>query len=365
MSGGLKHNAAVSAASAPSLDMVSLSREEACRIFGLSAPALDALIAGGHVLCHISDGETRVPLDQLETFFREGLLRVYRTQAIEETVHSFEAPDPVRAPVAMPEESEDQAAVEAPVAPTLTAIPREEPPVIAAVPPPPPAPEVENDIDSEPIDLRIAPRYIPRRQINGIIDDVKFTIVQMSRTGLRIRHTEEIVHASDSKLTFALLNPARSFMMRGRVVWTSAATTDSGERKFYISGVKITEHVDRLVNAIEILTLAHDLQPDRRVSAKVFPDDELPMAGASDDEIAMVIRAVQHFAADPLDANRWYARGRFALADANVRRDAPRKPREREEVLGIWEYLERQIDMTKIGEILTWVRRNRAAGARV
>lgn len=334
--------------------MVSLSREDVCRTFGLSASALDALIAGGHLLCHVSNGEPRIPLVQLETFFREGLLSVYRTQAAQEsTVASFE---PIALP-APPEVIPVPVAVESEVAPPA--------PVIAAVPPPMPVPEVENDIESEPIDLRVAPRYIPRRQINGIIDDVRFAIVQLSRTGIRIRHTEEIVHTSDSKLTFALLNPARSFMMRGRVVWTSAATTDSGERKFYISGVKITEHVDRLVNAIEILTLAHDLQPDRRATTKVFPDDELPMAGASDDEIALVIKAVQHFAADPLDANRWYARGRFALADANVRRDAPRKPREREEVLGIWEYLERQIDMTKIGDILGWVRRTRAAGAQV
>lgn len=321
--------------------MVSLSRDEVCRTFGITAAALDALIAGGSLLCIVNDGEARVPVDQLENFFREGLLRVYRTQATaaEETVVASvepraEPPAPVEAPPAQPTAAEIRADI------------------------------AENEPNEEAPDLRIAPRYIPRRQIDGIIDDVKFTIVQMSRTGLRIRHTEEILPAAGSKLTFALLNPARSFMMRGRVVWTSAATTESGERKFFISGVKITDHVERLVKAIDILNASHDLQPDRRAFARIgSDDDELPAAGASDDEIALVMKAIQHFSADPLDANRWYARGRFALSEAQVRRDAPRKPRDREEVLGIWEFLDRQVDIAKVSDILSWVRRNRSATA--
>ncbi len=346
------------------MDMVSLSRDEVCRTFRLSGATLDALIAGGHLLCHVVDGESRIPVAQLEEFFREGLLRVYRTQAMEETtVAAFDA-----ASAAAPPMLEIAAPVLTPVPPAPAVVDERR-----AIPFTPLADFQSQAVESEelsgePIDLRVSPRYIPRRQINGILDDVKFTIVQLSKTGLRIRHTDEILPSADSKLTFALLNPARSFMMKGRVAWTSAATTESGERKFYISGVRITEHVERLVNAIEILNAAHDLQPDRRASAgrDAHPEDDgLPVAGATDDEIALVIKAVHHFMSDPLDANRWYARGRFALSDAQVRRDAPRKPREREEVLGIWEYLERQLDMTKVGEILMWVRRNRAAAARV
>jgi len=41
--------------------MVSLSRDELCRIFGFSPSTLDALIAGGHLLCLVKDGETPPP----------------------------------------------------------------------------------------------------------------------------------------------------------------------------------------------------------------------------------------------------------------------------------------------------------------
>ena len=321
--------------------MLSLSRDEVCRTFGLTPDAVDALIAGGHILCHVTNGEPQIPIDQLESFFLGGLLRVYRMQAAETAVTILPKAPEVIAPVETPAE------IAIPMPPSTEELRSH--------------PRVVDDEDEEQLDLRVAPRYIPRRQIDGIIDDVRFSIVQISRTGLRIRHTEEILSTPESKLTFALLNPARSFMMRGRVVWTSAATTESGERKFYLSGVKITEHVDRLVGAIEILQASHDLQPDRRANARPGVEEEhLPMAGASDDEIALVMKAVQHFAADPLDANRWYARGRFALAEPQVRRDAPRKAREREEVLGIWEFLDRKIDMAKIGDIVSWARKSRA-----
>lgn len=347
------------------MDMLSLSREEACATFGLSPAALDALIAGGHILCHVSgDGGARIPLDQLESFFREGLLRVYRTQATG-AAENVAAP-----PAAVAEQVPSIEPVPEPAMEIVAAAPPAPEPLPAEdieIPLPPTAAELrahhaeeEEDEEEEAQDLRVSPRFIPRRQINGIIDDVKFTIVQISRTGLRIRHTDEILPSGDSKLTFALLNPARSFVMRGRVVWTSAATTDSGERKFFISGVKITEHVDRLVSAIDILNASHDLQPDRRAIVRpVGEEDVLPVGGASDDEIAMVMKAVQHFAADPLEANRWYARGRFALSEPQVRRDAPRKPREREEVLGIWEFLDRRVEMGKISDIVGWVRKNR------
>jgi len=57
------------------------------------------------------------------------------------------------------------------------------------------------------------------------------------------------------------------------------ATTESGGRKCFTSGVKITDHVDRLVNAIEILNASHDLQPDRRAAARTngTDDDVLPV----------------------------------------------------------------------------------------
>src|SRR5437868_5679008 len=68
------------------MDMDSLSHDETCTTFGLTPQILDALIAGGQILCHVHNGESRIPLAQLESFFHGGLLRVYRAQATAETL---------------------------------------------------------------------------------------------------------------------------------------------------------------------------------------------------------------------------------------------------------------------------------------
>jgi len=175
----------------------------------------------------------------------------------------------------------------------------------------------------------------------------------MSSTGLRIRHREPLMPGDEAKVSFALMKPARSFVLRARVVWTSLAR--SGEEQVSISGLRIIEHADRLSRAVELLQAAHELQRERRITSR-RESDVSHLTGISDDEIALVTGAMRRFANDPVEASRWYSRARFALADEEVRRIAPPRPRDREEVLGIWEYLERQIDLVKVTGVVTWAR---------
>ena len=360
------------------MEIRSLSRDEVLRTFALPADALEALIRSGRLLCHVVDGEPRIPLAQLEAFFREGLMHVYRAEAVLQTVTVASPAAATRGEEPRRErEPEPELAAPSPSRHVATA-------PAAAPPPPDPQPQPEehaeaeadrdddrdrdsdadadaaDDRDDRP-DYRAQPRFVPRRQIDGIFGDSRFTIVQLSSTGLRIRHDDALVPGGEAKMSFALMTPtARSFVMRARVVWTSLARYGESDRTFYISGLRVTEHADRLMKAIEILAAAHDLQPDRRASPRMQPagdDDLAALSGVSDDEVALVMKAIQRFAADPAEATRWYGRGRFALADPQVRRDAPPKPRDREEVLAIWEFLDRQIAVPKINDVLAWTRR--------
>jgi hypothetical protein len=322
----------------------SFSRDELSVALDVSPEVIDALIQSGSVLCHVRDGEPRIPLDQLEAFFRDGLLRLYRLAASE-----VRTEEPVR---------ETRAEPQAPPPP-----PVEQPEPVAVAPPPviPIAAPVETSSPSKP-DSRLAPRYLPRRHIEGIFNDVKFTIVQLSTTGLRVKSKESMIPGAEAKLSFALMNPPQSFVMRAKVVWTSIATHHKGGETFSISGLRIVEHSERLSRAIEILRATHDLQPERRDLPRTVSSESAP-AGTSDDEIALVMGAVQKFGGDPLEASRWYARARFAVADENVRAAAPPRPRDREEVLGIWEYLERQVEIPKITAIVAWIRKTRVLTA--
>ena len=318
-------------------------------LLDLTPAAVEALLDSGRILCHVKGGEPRIPLAQLEAFFRESLMRVYQAEA-----------QPSAAPVEDTESclSASPGAVQDGQAglPVLHQDPEPEPsgeePQATSNQQPGTASVSER---KELPDQRRALRYVPRRQIDGLFEDTKFTILQISATGLRIRHRDPLLPGSEAKLTFALMKPARSVVVRARVVWTSLAR--SAEERCSISGLRVIEHGDRLARAVDSLLMTHDLQPERRARNR-RSDDALStmLAGASDEEIALITSAIQKFAEDPVEASRWYARARFALSDEHVRRTAPPKPRDREEVLGIWEYLDRQVELEKVAGVVAWTR---------
>ncbi|HEX6099242.1 MAG TPA: PilZ domain-containing protein [Thermoanaerobaculia bacterium] len=312
-----------------------LTPAEVATLLDFPPSLVDALLDSGRVLCHVKGGEVRVPLAQLEELFREALIRVYQGEA----------------PAAEPSVILSREDGEGPPPDEAASVPAVESFSVFAAPEDRPVPKAA---PPEPPDQRRMPRYIPRRQIDGLFGDTKFSIVQISASGLRIRHREPLVPGSEAKLTFALLKPARSVVVRMRVVWTSLAS--SGEDRFAISGLRAIEHADRLARAVDSLLATHELQPERRARQRRSDDAMSVLATASDDEIALVTSAMRRFASDPVEANRWYSRARFALSDENVRRVAPPKPRDREEVLGIWEYLERQVEIEKIASVVAWSR---------
>ena len=305
-----------------------LTVAELSKLLGVSPGVVEALIEDGALLCQVKEGEARVPLAQVEAFLRDSLMKVYR--------------------------AESQGVIEAPAAEERAPTPPTDEVPSPASEPAAPLVRMAAIVPAEQPDLRRMPRYVPRRQIDGIFEDLKFTIVQISRTGLRIRHKESLVPGTEGKLSFALLKPARSVVLRTRVVWTSLAR--SGEERFSISGMRVLEHSERLEQAVEMLLAGHDLQPDRRIQSRREADATTVVASASDEEIALITNAMQRFAIDPVEASRWYSRGRFALSDEQVRRLAPPKASDREEVLGIWEYLERQVDLEKVASVVAWTR---------
>ncbi|HEX8153706.1 MAG TPA: hypothetical protein VF698_11295, partial [Thermoanaerobaculia bacterium] len=161
----------------------SLTREEVSRIFQLAPHIVDALIDEGLLLCQVRKGEQLIPLAQLESFFREGLVRLYRAEA------ALDGPLAAPAPAAPEPEPEmtlpphlqwsavgpggtiAAGVAEGGGAPQKSALPPEPPPS-----PEPPPPSEREVIDSP--ELRLAPRYIPRRQIGGMYNDIRFTLVQ-------------------------------------------------------------------------------------------------------------------------------------------------------------------------------------------
>ena len=334
----------------------SVTRAELSALLNVPLDVVDALLDSGRVLCHVKGGEPRIPLAQLEEFLRDALLRLYEAES--QTRPAAEPP----AVRERQKELEREAEHETDAEPEPEPEPDPAPAMAVAAPifaSPAPEPRPQTEVREEP-EQRSATRYVPLRQLGGIFGDVKFVIMQLSATGLRIRHNEPLMPGDEGKLSFALLRPARSVVVRARVVWTSIAK--SGDDRFSISGLRILEHHDRVAAAIDSLRAANELQPERRGVLRRASDSLAVISGISDEEMALVTAAVQKFASDPVEASRWYSRARFALSDESVRRAAPERPRDREEVLGIWEYLERQVEIGKIAGVVTWMRSSATSG---
>jgi hypothetical protein len=294
---------------------------------------IDALITTRALETEKRDGSDVVSCAQLERFFRDSLMRIYQAQAVR-----------AAAAAAAPkvEEPEHEIELEA----------EEELPVITRT-----SDEHLGALVKERPDLRLGARFIPRKQLGGVFREVKLLVLQLSNSGLRIRHSEALRPGEEARFSFAIQNPPKSFVMRARVVWTSIAQRGDGP-SFYISGLKVVANQDRLVEATEMLRNARELHLDESRRRNTVP---MPVVGLPDEDVVAIIRAVRKFASDPAEATRWYTRARFAVADEEVRRAAPRGARDREEVVGIWEYLQRRIDLKAVAGVVQWIRSSQVA----
>ena len=291
--------------------------DETAAILDLPPSIVDKLVRSGQLP---SNGHG-VPASEIQSYLSQSLIRLFQAQAKAQPVAEPE-----------PEPAEDASLITRSIA------------------------EYEADARGDTPELRIAPRYVPRRQLGGTFREVRFTLMQLSTTGLRIRHDETLRPGDVARITVSLQRPARTFAMQARVVWTSIAQRGDSPT-FCISGLRVID-LGPLQQVIHHLREARDLQADegRRRNAS-------PLSGLTDEEVASIIRIVRRFSADPVEAGRWYSRARFALADEQVRAAAPQRARDREEVIGVWECLDRTIDIGKIASVVTWLRQTRASAA--
>lgn len=323
------------------------SLDDTARILSLPHTAIAQLVTERRLAVN-SPSDMTIPAESIEAFLRDRFLELYRAEA---------APQALADAVVQP--SVQAAPVDAHAEESIDLEPQAQPdPAAERLEITRSFNEYENDARPERPNLRIAPRYVPRRQLGGTFRGMRFTVLQLSTTGLRIRHEESLRPGDLARLTLSLMRPARTFAMQARVVWTSIAQRGDGP-SFCISGIRVTENADQLRTAIDLLRDGRDLQQDegaRRGAAA-------SLTGLSDDEVASIIRAVRKFNADPVEANRWYTRARFALADESVRNAAPARARDREEVVGVWEYLDRKVGLQQIAGVVTWLRQTRSASA--
>jgi PilZ domain len=202
-------------------------------------------------------GSDEVSLEQLEAFFRRNLARVVQLRSSSSQVPEVpgEVADgvgamPRRWPVASRSDVARPAAGIQPGIERQSSVPRK-------------IERMTDQFPKESSDFRRTPRYTPPSPLEGTFGELRFSILEISTSGLRIRHTPPLDAGKEGKLSFTLTDPAQTFNLRGRVVWTTAATftADSGEPS-HVSGVRVIDAGNRLENLIKTLSAASSDETD-------------------------------------------------------------------------------------------------------
>jgi hypothetical protein len=211
-------------------------------------------------------------------------------------------------------------------------------------------------------ELRSGERFALVETLVGSFGGVQIHVRNIAEQGAQIEHAEPLRIAMRARLWFKRGDVAVS--TQGLVVWSHLSRTPNHEGKYlYVSGVRIESDVDAFATAIQTLASGGLLRRDpaslekkkERLAAreserarnpvmKIIPQDvEVP-----GDQALLVQHARERLRANPDEAMKWYNRARFATSDDGGPVVAAEMIRHRQDVLAVWEYLERTVPLAVV-----------------
>jgi hypothetical protein len=184
-------------------------------------------------------------------------------------------------------------------------------------------------------------------------------VLDISATGMRIHHERPLRIGSEGRLSFEIPGLQRIWVVRARIQWSRLSSGG------YLSGVSITDHHDAMAEALACLERLNALEEEResmqhkrdavqrkqaqRAAMRSAPHVDFAQA---EEQAALIRATIEQLRRDPLAAQRWYSRARYALAQESIRRLLPSRGRERDEALAVWEALERRVDLRAVCRIV-------------
>lgn len=217
-------------------------------------------------------------------------------------------------------------------------------------------------------ELRSAARFIITQPIPGTFGPADVNLVDLSVTGAQVEHPQPLRVGTRGRLTLRRGDAAAA--VPAIVVWSHLSKTADAKGKYlYVSGLKVEGNNQELAIALNGLFKqgiakrdAESLDKKRqrmleRLSAKSRPAPRLIAitTTVSADQVLLVQHARERLLANPEEASKWYNRARYAITHGSAS-TIPEAMRNREDVLAVWEYLERSIDVTTIAAVFEKLR---------
>jgi len=211
-------------------------------------------------------------------------------------------------------------------------------------------------------------RYVTHTPINGSFGSVAMVVRDLADNGVQIEHAEPLRVATKSRLAFAGAG-SQILQMRGIVIWSrlSAVPNEAG-KYLYRSGVRVDDEPEVLTHAIGQLLgkgliyldqqsldrkreiLAEKARAKGQMGQMRLQRPSQQMEGATPDQLLLIQHARERLRSHPEEALKWYNRAKYALPPEESRALDEGGMRHKEDVLAVWEYLERSIELPVIAK---------------
>jgi hypothetical protein len=217
---------------------------------------------------------------------------------------------------------------------------------------------------SDPKELRVYERYIVREQLKGSFGSAEVSVVDLAEQGAQIQHSQPLRIATKARFWFK--SGAASISAQGLVVWSRLSKTPNEQGKLtYRTGLRIEEGADEFAIAMmqlseqgvierdtESLDRKRKMKEERESAKSSFPamrfiptDSEVPSH-----QVLLIEHARERLRANPEEAQKWYSRAYFAIQRGQTPL-AAELTRYKEDVLAVWEYLERSVPVSAIARV--------------
>lgn len=213
---------------------------------------------------------------------------------------------------------------------------------------------------------RSAYRFRIQEPLKGRFGNVNVSICDLSERGLQIEHVEALPQGYSATLSYTIPGRERQIDLHGEIRWS--VPDASGAGLGFRSGVSIDANSEALSSSLDLFIRKGIARLDRgkkgpseaRVVVSAGKAEETSAtadsasvrssrneAGVNPVEQRAVQQARERLASSFDESLRWYNRARYALAEEPVRR-AVEGIRHKEDVLAVWEFLGRTIDIATI-----------------
>ena len=219
-------------------------------------------------------------------------------------------------------------------------------------------------MSSDITELRANIRFRATEPLNGNFGVASIAVVDIGETGAQIEHPQPLRLAARGRLTFK--RGSDTFAAYCVVVWSHLSKRPDGKGKLlYRSGIRFEDDAVDFPKIIDTL-LAHqiiEIDPDsmdRKKQRVVEREAErsgrnqravrnIAQSEISADQVLLIQHARDRLRTHPDEAIKWYNRAKYSITQSNEPIAA--ELYHRDEVLAVWEYLERTVHLNVIARV--------------